>query len=138
MIEIIFGLFITCFVGCIIMMFTKSAELPTSTSQAQNEQPVISFWASMLVWFPRPSGLNPTMVHIYDDHILINNSGTKWIVNKENYIEFKRKGFFQPCTIKIRVNTVYKYEKIQFAIISKKNQDAIEKFLEEKIHGTGI
>ncbi len=133
MFEIFAFIFMLGVIAYIVLLFVKPFEIPKSYSQNAQEmvQPKITFLASELIWLPRPSGINPLVVRIYSDHILITSFGKHWIINKENFVEFKHANFLQPYTLKIKVDSIYKYEEIQFTMLSKKKAAYIEQFLLE-------
>lgn len=83
--------------------------------------PNMSFWVSRYSFAPRPSGINPTFICLYDTFIAIQGLSDKWVINKNNYVDFKQGGLVFPYTLKFKVDNIYKYKEIKFTMLSGKN-----------------
>ncbi len=79
----------------------------------------ISFHTSMCRISPRPSAFNPTTVNIYDDFLYIICGNLKWIINKDNFLEYKKATMFVPYIIKIKTEDIYKSKELYFLFTKK-------------------
>ncbi len=79
----------------------------------------------------RPSAINPTIIAIYNNKILISIGSEKIFINKENFVSFEEPTFFKPCSIKFKVDNVYKTRSISFSIISKKQLNKVKYVLNQ-------
>lgn len=77
----------------------------------------------------RISAINPTFIAIYDNKLIIIIGNEEILINKENFISFSEPTFIKPCTIKFKVNSIYKSREIHFSIISKKQISIIKNTL---------
>ena len=84
------------------------------------------FVVSSLNFQFRPSAINLTIIAIYNSEILISIDSEKFFINEENFVSFEEPTFFKPCSIKFKVDNVYKTRSISFSIISKKQVNKIK------------
>lgn len=89
------------------------------------------FIVSSLNFQFRPSAINPTIIAIYNNKILISIGSEKFFINKENFVSFEEPTFFKPCSIKFKVDSVYKTRSIRFSIISKKQVNKVKDVLNQ-------
>ena len=89
------------------------------------------FIVSSLNFQFRPSAINPTIIAIYNNKILISIGSEKIFINKENFVSFEEPTFFKPCSIKFKVDNVYKTRSISFSIISKKQLNKVKYVLNQ-------
>ncbi len=115
----------------IIWLFMSIIKLFSIPSKVIKEYgvPNMSFWTSRYTFALRPSGINPTFICLYDSFILIQGLSDKWIIDKNNYVDFKQGGLVFPYTLKFKVDNIYKYEEIKFSMLSGKNAKLMQKLL---------
>ena len=115
----------------IIWLFMSIAKLFSIPSKVIKEYgiPNISFWASRYTFALRPSGINPTFICLYDNFIVIQGLSDKWVIDKNNYVDFKQGALVFPYTLKFKVDNIYKHEEIKFTMLSVTNAKLMQKLL---------
>lgn len=91
--------------------------------------PNISFWVSRYTYLLRPYTINPTLVGLYDNFIVIQGLSKTWIIDSNNYIAFRRKNFNNPYTLMLKADNAQGYEEIKFSILSDKKARLIKRLL---------
>lgn len=120
---IVYFLFIIFLICLSIMWIIKTCAIPSKVIKEYGI-PNTSFWTSRYTFAARLSDINPTFIALYDTFIVIQGLSDKWVIDKNNYVEFKQKsyGILYPYTLKFCLvnKNYYKCEEIRFAMLSNK------------------
>ncbi len=119
---------ILIFIIWLIMSIIKLFSIPSKVIKEYGV-PNISFWTSRYTFALRPSGINPTFICLYDTFVVIQELSDKWIIDKNNYVDFKQGGFIFPYTLRFKADNIYQYEEIKFTMLSDKNAKLIQELL---------
>ena len=129
--NIIFFILVVASISFIIcFLLNKFIDIVTKYSYKEYGEANLSFHTSMCRMSPRPSALNPTTVNIYDDFLYIICGNSKWIINKDIFLEYKKATMLVPYIIKIKTEDIYKSKELYF-LFTKKQAKLLENFFKE-------
>lgn len=124
--TIILYFIIVIFVTYSFYLLYKILQIPNKI-QKEYGKPNISFWTSYYRFFPHPSAINFIFIALYNDFLIIKGLNENYLINKDNFVEFKNKTLFKPYSIKFKTNNVYKYKEISFIFLSNKKAQILKK-----------
>ncbi len=129
--NIIFFIIVVASISFFIcFLLNKFRDIETKYSYEEYGEANLSFHTSMCRMLLKPSALNPTTVNIYDDFLYIICGNSKWIINKDNFLEYKKATLFVPYIIKIKTEDIYKSKEFYF-LFTKKQAKLLENFFKE-------
>ena len=96
--------------------------------QKEYGKPIISFWTLYYRFFPHPSAINFIFMALYNDFLIIKGLNENYLINKDNFVEFKNKTLFKPYSIKFKTSDIYKYKEIPFSFLLNKKAQILKKY----------